>query len=118
MGRISNAEAEERLAKCLTLLSQGMSVTQIAERTAIKRTTLHRFLCRHGAIKTTGKDKARRISAAADNWGKERLDPSHLTEDQLAQAKRFGITPGRYAWLLTCPKGGNPLGWKGGNSIG
>ena len=106
MARITNEEAEARLAKCLTFLSQGMNLTQIAERTAIKRTTLHRFLYRHGAIKA-GRDKTRRVSANLDNWGKERLDPSHLTEEQLAQARRFGVSPGRYAWLLTCPRGGN-----------
>ena len=80
MARITNEEAEARLAKCLTFLSQGMNLTQIAERTAIKRTTLHRFLYRHGAIKG-GRDKQRRVSANLDNWGKERLDPSHLTEE-------------------------------------
>jgi len=106
MGRISNAEAEARLAKCLVYLSQGMGVTQISDRVGIQRTTLHRFLYRHGAIKG-GREKQRRVSAQQDNWGKERLDPSHLTEEQLEQARRFGITPGRYAWLLTCPRGGN-----------
>jgi hypothetical protein len=118
MARIKNAEAEERLARCLTYLSQGMGVREISEREGLKRVTLHRFLFRHGAIKTGSKDRARRIQAAADNWGKERLDPSNLTREQLDHASRVGITPGRYAWLLTCPKGGNAHGWKGGASIG
>ena len=107
MARISNAEAEERLARCLTYISHGMGVREISEREGIQRVTLHRFLCRHGAIKTSGRDRMRRIQAAADNWGKERLDPSHLTEEQLEQARRLGVKPARYAWLLTCPKGGN-----------
>ena len=106
MGRITNEQAEERLSKCLTFLSQGLNLTQIAEKTAIKRTTLHRFLCRHGAIKSRAQ-RQRRVSAQQDNWGKETLDPSHLTPEQLDQARRFGIRPGRYAWLLTCPRGGN-----------
>ena len=108
MGRITDAEARDRLAKCLTYLSQGLDLTQIAEKTRIRRTSLHRFLYRHGAIKA-GRQKMRRVAAAADNWGIETLDPSHLTEEQREQAARFGISPGRYAWLLTCPRGGNPF---------
>jgi hypothetical protein len=37
----------------------------------------------------------------------KRADPSYLTEDHLDKARRWGISPTRYAWVLKCPKGGN-----------
>lgn len=36
-----------------------------------------------------------------------RADPSGLTPDHLDKARRWGIAPSRFAWLLKCPKGGS-----------
>lgn len=40
------------------------------------------------------------------DWQSE-CDPSVLTPEQVEHAKKVDIPLGRYAWLLSCPRGGN-----------
>ena len=55
-------------------------------------------------------------------WGMEKADPSNLTPEQLETARRTGIEPARFAWLLLCPKDPNAkraaIGHRGGAAIG
>lgn len=41
-----------------------------------------------------------------EKWFEGKEDPSSLTAEELERAKNYGISPERWAWLKTCPKGG------------
>ena len=82
------------------------------------RNAISRFLDRNGLGGEKRAYSKRKQARTADTWGRERADPSVLTPEQIVHAFRVGINPARYAWLLQCPKGGNAIGWKGGNAIG
>lgn len=54
---------------------------------------------------------------------RDTLPSDSLTEDELRIARNLGISPGRAAWLLTCPRDARvssrkAIGWRGGNAIG
>ena len=118
MARISNADAQARIARVRQWMAEGLTIRHNAHKEGIKPDTLARFRARHGM---TGEKRAyskRKQARTADTWGRERADPSVLTPEQIVHAFRVGINPARYAWLLQCPKGGNAIGWKGGNAIG
>ena len=89
----------ERLAQIKALLAQGIAQVTITQKVGMAQSNLCSYLKRHG-LRTWTARKGRHDSG----WGRERVDPSHLTADQLAQASRLDIEPGRYAWLLTCPR--------------
>lgn len=44
--------------------------------------------------------------------------PPDIDEDALRRALIAGIEPARLHWLLSCPRGGNAHGWRGGSAIG
>lgn len=95
----------ERLAQVKALLAQGQPQIVIAGKVGMAQSNLCGYLKRHGLRTWTP-----RKGSNDSGWGRERLDPPSLTQDQLDQARRLGITPGRYAWLLTCPRSGNYQG--------
>lgn len=47
-----------------------------------------------------------------EKWFAGKADPSGLTPHELERAKYLGITPERWAWLKTCPRGGHPASRK------
>ena len=118
MGRISNADAQARIARVRQWMAEGLNIRHMAEKEGIKPEALSRFLDRNGLGGEKRAYSKRKQARTADTWGRERADPSVLTPEQIVHAFRVGITPDRYAWLLQCPKGGNAIGWKGGNAIG
>ena len=126
MGRISNALVEARLTEARALMSQGVTVRFLADRWGIERDAAKQFLRRHRLGRKYGMKVVPRKAAAEYRRAKivgnepkwQNADPSGLTPDQLDQAMRLGIKPSRYAWLLLCPRGGNAVGWRGGNTIG
>lgn len=129
MGRISEEAVAERLERCRELMAQGMDLTEMSVRIAVDRMTLYRFLSRKGLLghlPRTGERRGRkprhglnrRPGYNGGEWGRETADPSRLTPEQLAHARRVGIKPARYAWLLSCPCCGREKGWNGGASIG
>ena len=124
MGRLSTTAKAARLAEASDLLGKGLAIGELASRWGIDIPGARRFLVLNGLSKAAAITRRPRGAKAAKHkmvgneprW--QNADPSGLTADQLDHALRMGIKPSRYAWLLTCPKGGNAVGWKGGNSIG
>lgn len=54
---------------------------------------------------------------------RDTLPSNSLTDEQARIAQGLGLTPGRAAWLLSCPRDGSvasrkAIGWRGGNAIG
>jgi transcriptional regulator len=114
--KLPQAVATERLRLIKGWMRQGITQVEMASCLRLTQPAVSAFMKRHGLARTSPAN----VSAAqrAAQWGKERADPSTLTPDQRAHAARIGIEPGRYAWLMTCPKTGNAKGWRGGASIG
>ena len=127
MGRIPESESRDRLEACRKMLADGLNLTDISARVNVDRTVLYRFLCRNGVItpkhggnsngilrRTTRRKAGQRKPGArpmgynGEEWGKQKASASSLTPEQILHAFRLGINPERYAWLLTCPKGGFP----------
>ena len=114
--RLPEAVATERLRLIRQWLRKGVTQVQMASCLKLTQPAVSAFMKRHGLARTSPGNAAAAQRAA--EWGKERADPSTLTAEQRDHAARIGIEPGRYAWLLTCPKSGNAKGWRGGASIG
>ncbi len=114
--RLPEAVANERLRLIREWLRKGVTQVQMGTRLKLTQPAVSAFMKRHGLARTSPGNVAAAQRAA--EWGKERADPSTLTADQREHAARIGIEPGRYAWLMTCPKTGNAKGWRGGASIG
>lgn len=124
MGRILQSEVDRRLAEARALISSGVTIRALSERWGIQREAAKQFLRRHrvkGIPRAKGRPKGShaanmKIVGNEPSW--QNADPAALTDDQKDAALRMGISLSRMAWLLQCPKGGNAVGWSGGNSIG
>ena len=124
-GRLTLEARAQRILNCRDWIAANVPLAEMSRRTNTKVTTLRRWL-RYAGVITTRTQKGRpkapskmaRISASADCWGIEESDASGLTEQQREGAAKMGITPGRMAWLLSCPCSGRAKGWRGGAAIG
>ena len=124
MGRILKSEVDRRLLDARDLIAKGVTIRALSERWGIQREAAKQFLRRHrvkGVPRAIGRPKGSKaanmkIVGNEPEW--QNADPSALTDDQRDAALRMGISYTRFAWLLQCPKGGNAVGWSGGNSIG
>lgn len=105
MPRITKAAAAERVELIKALKCQGLNQTQIGLRLGITQPAVCSFMKKHGLVsKAMGKMLTK---LRPRDWGVETADPSTLTQDQLAIARRTGISPERFAWLCTCPRDGS-----------
>ena len=94
----------ERVAKIQALVDKKMMPSQIGRElgmTVSQVSNLVRRYCKrpadyYGRPKVVGISR----SIALD----ELSDTSHLTPEQVEYANRLGISLGRYAWLMTCPR--------------
>ena len=105
---MNTKEAEEirkkRVALIQPLVNKGLKPQQISEEIGINAETI-RHIIRRWCVRPEGYVKPiKKNDMCVMDWESER-DPSTLTNEQREHAKRVGMTEGRYAWLLTCPKG-------------
>lgn len=96
------SERSKRIALIQPLLDKEMSMPAIAEATGLSLSavshTVRRYCKRPASWKPN--PNLRKGSQSACHY--EEVDPSFLTPEQRAQAKRVGITEGRFAWMLKC----------------
>lgn len=104
---MNNAEStrvrKERLAIIQPMVTSGMKPAQIADATGINAETIRHFI-RRWCVRPEGYVRPSQNIGCLMDWDSE-CDTSALTDEQREHAKRVGMTEGRYAWLLTCPKG-------------
>lgn len=104
---MNNAEStrirNERLAIIQPMVTQGMKPSQIADAIGVNPEIIRHFI-RRWCIRPEGYVKPNANAGCLMDWQSE-ADPSNLTDDQREHARRVGMTEGRYAWLMTCPKG-------------
>lgn len=111
--RPSPIERARRIQEVRDLLAQGLPQIHIAAKVGMTPSNLCSYIQRNKLRTWVARCKGRHDSG----WGRERIDPSHLTAEHLYQARRLDVEPGRYAWLLTCPRGGNAGGSKVDRSL-
>jgi hypothetical protein len=105
---VNTKEAEairkKRVALIQPLVDKGLKPQQISDEIGINAETI-RHIIRRWCVRPEGylKPMANQEACLMD-WDSE-CDPSNLTDEQRQHAKRVGMTEGRYAWLMTCPKG-------------
>lgn len=90
----------------LEMLNDGKPLHEIAKALGYARKSKVVQLLERGGIKIS-----RRVlnQCAAKRADDTEGDPATLTEAQLERAVILGITPGRFAHLLTCEHGTSPL---------
>lgn len=125
MGRngLSPEAKAKRMQIVLELRALGRTQRDIAAQLGISQPGLSAF---EKAAGIRDPKYRRTLSQAqklrARPWGMEKADPSNLTHEQLETARRTGIEPARFAWLLLCPKDPNSkrgaIGHRGGAAIG
>ena len=93
---------EKRLAIIQPLVTQGMKPAQISDVIGLSPEII-RHIIRRWCVRPEGYIR-HKISDSLMDWQSE-CDPSVLTDEQREHARRVGVTEGRYAWLLSCPKG-------------
>lgn len=112
--KLSQDELRRRSDVIREGITLGRAMSATARIMGMTPSNLHLLIERHPWL-LTGVPPAGPIGAAG------RVIPQplpELTEAQLEMARRLDITPDRLAWLLTCPRGGNAAGWRGGSAIG
>jgi hypothetical protein len=93
---------EKRLAIIQPLVSQGIKPAQISHVVGLSPEVI-RHIIRRWCVRPEGYVR-NKVNDSTMDWQSE-CDPSVLTDEQREQAQRIGMGEGRYAWLLTCPKG-------------
>ncbi len=97
---------KQRVILIQPLLDQGKGPTQISNELNINITVVHHLIRRYCKRPDFYKPNSNLEMYTSMDW-QSVCDPSTLTSEQREDAAAFGIEEGRYAWLLTCPKGGN-----------
>lgn len=102
----NNAESykrrKERIKLIQPLVTQGMKPKQIADKIGLNPEIVRHLIRRH-CVRPEGYVNPNLTGSClmdSDSVG----DPSILTEEQRERAKRVGITPERFAWMLGCPR--------------
>lgn len=142
---ISRAEDTRRKNALVNGIKAGKSLQAIARELAINPGSVHWILKKHridvlalspngkrvhGNCKglraprpttTAGRLAARQttynLGSKTEDW--QTADPSQFPDDIITEAQRMLKCDQRHAaWLLSCPKGGNASGWRGGSAIG
>jgi hypothetical protein len=93
---------EKRLAIIQPLVTQGMKPAQISHVVGLSPEVI-RHIIRRWCVRPEGYVR-HKVADSLMDWQSE-CDPSILTDDQREHARRVGMSEGRYAWLLSCPKG-------------
>ena len=88
-------------AIALDMIDAGASLAEITAALGYTRKSKTIQLLERGGIKVP-----RRLynECAAHRAVEDEVDPAQLTEEQVERANALGITPGRFAWLLSCPR--------------
>lgn len=94
-------EAAIKKAVAVEMMDAGASLVEITAAIGYTRKSKTIQLLERGGIKV-----ARRLynECKAHRATEDEIDPSSLTDEQLERANALGITPGRFAWLLSCPR--------------
>ena len=104
-------EVARRTAIINEMVANGATSADIAKRLKLSTSSVFAFIEKHRLQRPAS---GRKVSPTDHMTA----DASVLTPEQIEQARRVGIAPGRYAWLLTCRHEGNATGWRGGAAIG
>jgi hypothetical protein len=94
-------EAAIKKAVAVEMMDAGASLSEITAAIGYTRKSKTIQLLERGGIKV-----ARRLinECKAHRAIETETDPAGLTEEQIERANALGITPGRFAWLLSCPR--------------
>lgn len=110
--RLDRSEFTRRVDIIRRMTRAGMERGAIARELGISGSALcqfaNRYLNEDGSVKSGEAPKTEGVHHTV----------ADLTEDQLRLCHAAGITPKRMAELLSCPRGGNAAGWRGGSAIG
>ena len=96
-------ERARRLALVQPLVNEMLTPTQIARRVDLSRSQVA-HLVRHYCERPEGYCNRNGKIGVNNSICLDEADPSGLTEEQLDMARRVGITPGRFAWMVACPR--------------
>lgn len=94
---------DEKVAKIQPLLDKGLLPTQISRELNLTLGVVNHIVrrwCKRPYIDKYGNQ----ADWKAKITGLEEADTNGLTPEQIAHAQRVGISLGRYAWLLSCPR--------------
>lgn len=127
-----------RLALVKRRVAEGFYATQIAKELGVSRAAVSIFMSYHGIkskhgkgwpkgrprsrpTTTAGRLAARQttynLGSKTETW--QTADPNQFPDDIITEAQRMLRCDQRHAaWLLSCPRGGNAHGWRGGSAIG
>lgn len=97
---------KKRVALIQPMVNEGLKPIQISQKLGINAETV-RHIIRRYCVRPEGYVNPRLTGESLMDWQSE-ADPSILTEEQKAHAKRVGITEGRYAWMVLCPRINHP----------
>lgn len=106
--KFGNNPKPETLAKlnlAKRLLAEEYDVHQITKMIGYKDVCSTRALLR-GFEVNIPRELCGYDSFPDEQWFAGKADPSGLSEDELERARNLDISPERWAWLKTCPKGG------------
>lgn len=94
-------EAAIKKAVAVDMINAGASLLEITTALGYTRKSKTIQLLERGGIKVP-----RRLinECKAHRATETEADPSNLTEEQIERANALGITLGRFAWLLSCPR--------------
>lgn len=96
-------DREAKIAKIQPLLDKGLLPTQISHELNMSLGVVNHIVRRY--CKRPYIDKyGNQADWKSKITGLEEADTKGLTPEQIAHAQRLGISLGRYAWLLSCPR--------------
>jgi hypothetical protein len=94
---------KERVSKIQPLVTQGIKPSEIGRIIGLDASIVRHLIRRYCDRPEGYVNPNLSSNESMMDWQSE-CDPSVLTDDQREHAKRVGITEGRYAWLLSCPR--------------
>jgi hypothetical protein len=100
-------DAAIRRAVALDMLAAGKGLAELTVALGYDRKSKAIQFLERGGIKVPRwlRDECKAKTADGDTEN----DPSTLTEEQLERADALGLTPGRFAYLLTCERNTSPF---------
>jgi hypothetical protein len=85
------------------MVDKGIKPHQISHEIGLSPEVIRHFI-RRWCVRPEGYTKPSQSGICVMD-GESEGDPLTLSGEQREHAKRVGMTEGRYAWLMTCPKG-------------
>lgn len=137
MPKFGKRDTAKRVALVRERVASGFWNIDIAKELGVTVAAITNFMSYHGIkaahgrgrkkqgtkrpTTTAGRLAARQttynLGSKTETW--QTADPSQFPDDIITEAQRMLKCDQRHAaWLLSCPRGGNAHGWRGGSAIG